>query len=93
MVQLAAVAQVVLRGAPFKRIVDAELPLPATKFAPRSASGKLCTAPAMALEGSSNSITGPLVSATVAEADFVGSAWLVAITEMAFGEGAAVGAV
>lgn len=47
----------------------------------------------MTLEGSSASITGPLVSATVAEADFVGSAWLVAITEMAFGDGAAVGAV
>jgi hypothetical protein len=46
----------------------------------------------MALEGSSASIAGPLVSATVAVADFVGSAWLVAITEIAFGEGATVGA-
>ena len=38
------------------------------------------------------SITGPLVSATVAAADFVGSARLVAITEIALGEGAADGA-
>lgn len=47
----------------------------------------------MTLEGRIVSITGPLVRATVAAADFVGSAWLVAITEIAFGEGAAPGAV
>ncbi len=37
-------------------------------------------------------MAGPLVTATVAVANFVGSARLVAITETAFGEGAIVGA-
>jgi hypothetical protein len=48
--------------------------------------------PAITLEGRILSITGPFVIATVAEADFVGSATLVAVTEIALGEGAAVGA-
>jgi hypothetical protein len=52
----------------------------------------VANAPAMALEGRIFSITGPLVSAMVDDADFVASAWLVAITEIALGEGAAVGA-
>jgi hypothetical protein len=38
------------------------------------------------------SIIGPFVSAIVAEADFVASATLVAVTEIALGDGAAVGA-
>jgi len=37
-------------------------------------------------------MTGELVSAIVADADFVGSALLVAITEIAFGDGAIAGA-
>ena len=82
----------VVRGSPLSRIVDAVFPLPATKFAPCTSNGMLSTAPAIALDGRSMSIIGPLVSATVAEADFVASAWLVAVTEIAFGEGAAVGA-
>jgi hypothetical protein len=36
---------------------------------------------------------GPLVTTTVADADFVASAWLVAAIVIAFGEGAALGAV
>lgn len=39
------------------------------------------------------SIAGPLEIAIIADADFVGSASLVAITEIALGEGAALGAV
>lgn len=38
-------------------------------------------------------MTTPLVMAIAAVADLVGSAWLVAITETAFGDGAAAGAV
>jgi hypothetical protein len=38
-------------------------------------------------------MVGPLVIATLAVADFVGSATLIAVTEIAFGEGAALGAV
>jgi hypothetical protein len=86
------VAQVVLRAAPFIRIVDAALPLPATKCVPCTDSGKLSTAPAIALDGRITSIVGPLVTATLAEADFVGSAELVATTEIAFGDGATAGA-
>lgn len=84
---------VVPRAAPLRRITEAELPLPATKFTPWTESGKPSTAPAIALEGRIVSITGPLVRATVAEEDFVESAWLVAITETAFGDGGAPGAV
>jgi hypothetical protein len=45
----------------------------------------------MTLEGRILSITGPLVTAIVAAADFVGSTELVAITEIALGEGATDG--
>jgi hypothetical protein len=45
------------------------------------------------LDGRITSIVGPDVMAIVADADFVLSAWLVAMIEMAFGEGATVGAV
>jgi len=47
----------------------------------------------MVLDGRIASIAGPLEIEMVADADFVGSASLVAITEIAFGEGAALGAV
>jgi hypothetical protein len=46
----------------------------------------------MMLEGRIVLIAGPLVSATVALADFVESATLVAVSRIAFGDGAAVGA-
>lgn len=91
-VHIDVVAQVVVRAAPLIRIVDAELPPPATKCVPWTDSGKPSTAPAIALDGRSTSIVGPLVTATVAEADFVGSAELVATTKIAFGDGAAPGA-
>src|SRR5580658_6099018 len=91
--QLAAVPQVVARAAPFSKITEAELPLPATKFTPCTSNGKLSTAPAITLEGKITSITGPLVMATVALALFVESAALVATTEIALGEGAVAGAV
>jgi hypothetical protein len=86
-------AQVVLRAAPLIRIVEAELPLPAAKCTPWIASGKLSIAPAITLDGRMTSIVGPLDTATVADADFVGSAELVATTEIALGDGAAAGAV
>ena len=77
---------------PLMRIEEAALPDPATKFVLALENGKLSTAPAITLDGRITSIAGPLVMATVAVADFVPSARLVAITEMAFGEGATVGA-
>jgi hypothetical protein len=52
----------------------------------------LSTAPAMMLEGRIFSIIGPFVIAIIADANFVASAWLVAVTEIALGEGAAFGA-
>ena len=91
-VQANVVAQVVVRAAPLIKITEAALPLPATKLVPCTASEKPSTAPAIALDGRSTSIVGPLRTATVAEADFVGSAALVATTEIAFGDGAAPGA-
>src|ERR1700722_8955087 len=91
--QPVVVAQVVPRATPLIRIVEAVAPVPGMKFRPCTASGKLSTAPAKVLEGSMTSMTGPLVMATVADADLVGSATLVAVIEMALGEGAAVGAV
>jgi hypothetical protein len=47
----------------------------------------------MVLDGRMTSIAGPLEIEIVADADFVGSASLVAMTEIALGEGAALGAV
>lgn len=88
-----ALAQVVARGLPPKRITEAAPPLPAAKPSPWAASVKLFAAPPITLEGSNRSIVGPLVTATVAVADFVGSAWLVAVAAMALGEGALAGAV
>jgi len=92
-VQAVVDAHVVLRDAPFNRIAEAELPLPTTKFTPSTSSGNDSTAPAITLEGKIVSIAGPLVMASVADADFVESTWLVAITEIALGDGATEGAV
>lgn len=95
---LSAVLQVVVlghvdaRGVPLIRMEEAALPEPAAKLMPATEKGKLSTAPAITLEGRITSIVGPLVIATAAVADFVASARLVAITEMALGEGATVGA-
>jgi hypothetical protein len=50
-------------------------------------------APAIALDGKITSMVGPDVTAIVADAVFVLSATLVATMEMAFGDGATVGAV
>ena len=87
------VAQVVPRATPLIRRVEADTPAPGTKFAPCTASGKLSTAPEKTLDGNITSITGPLVIETVAVADFVESATLIAVTLMALGEGAPTGAV
>jgi hypothetical protein len=84
---------VVLRAVPLNSISDAPLPLPATKFTPSTLSGNPSTAPAITLDGSTTSIAGPLVNATIAVADFVASAALVAVTPISFGEGALLGAV
>ena len=93
MEQLAVEAQVVLLGVPLSRITEAEPPLPATKLAPCTAIGKLSTAPARTLDGSSVSMTGPVVSATAGtDTDPEEFAWLVATTVIALGDGAKVGA-
>jgi hypothetical protein len=47
----------------------------------------------MVLDGRMDSIAGPPEIEIVADANFVGSASLVAITEIALGEGAALDAV
>jgi len=91
-VQADVVAHVVPRAAPLTKIVDAALPLPATKWVPCTESGKPSIARAIALDGRITSIVGPLLMATLAEPDFVGSAALVATTEIAFGDGATLGA-
>jgi hypothetical protein len=85
--------QLVPRARPLIKTVDPELPLPLTKFTPYTASGKASTSPTMVLDGRTASIAGPLEIETVADADLVGSASLVAITEIALGEGAALGAL
>jgi hypothetical protein len=54
---------------------------------------KLDATPAITDEGRICSIAGPLVMETLATPDLVGSATLVAITEIAFGDGATFGAV
>ena len=91
--QVVVVAHVVARATPLRRITEPASPLPATKFKPWTDSGKPSTAPAITLEGKIVSMVGPDVIAIVAEADFVLSAWLVAMIDIAFGEGATVGAV
>jgi len=91
-VQADAVEQVVARATPLIRITDAEPLPPGTKLVPCTDSGKPSTAPAIALDGRSTSIVGPFRIATVADADFVGSASLVATTETALGDGAVLGA-
>ena len=73
--------------------MEPEPPLSATKFKPWTDSGKPSTPPAITPEGKSASMVGPDVIAIVAEAHFVLSAWLVAMIEIAFGEGATAGAV
>jgi len=84
---------VVVRGAPLNKITEAPDPLPAANPAPSTLSGKPSTAPAVTLEGRTASIDGPLVIDTKAVADFVGSAALVAVTAIVFGEGAVDGEV
>src|SRR5271154_4540653 len=86
-------AQVVPRVVPLIEMMDAALPLPATNPLPCTSSGKLSTALANTLDGKITSIVGPLVIATVALADSLALAWVVAVTVTEFGEGAAVGAV
>lgn len=79
-VHIVELAHVVATAVPSMSIVEPLLPLPATKFTPSTDSGKLCTAPAVTLDGKRVSIAGALVMATVAEADLLESATLVAIT-------------
>jgi hypothetical protein len=68
-------------------------PVPTTKPTPFTVRVKLDATPAITEDGSICSIVGPLVMDTLAVADFVGSARLVAVTETAFGDGATLGAV
>ena len=82
----------VARATPLSRMVEAEAPAPSTKLIPSTSKGKPSTAPAITLEGKIASMMGPVEMATAAVADFVGSATLVAMIEMALGDGAAVGA-
>ncbi len=85
--QMVAVEHVVGRATPLRRIVEPVPALPGTKFNPCIDRGKPSIAPAIALEGRITSMVGPDVMAIVAEADFVLSAWLVAMIEIALGEG------
>ena len=91
--QAVAVEHVVGRALPLRRIVEPVPALPGTKFNPRTDTGKPSIAPAIVLDGRITSMVGPDVMAIIADADFVLSAWLVAMIEMAFGEGATVGAL
>ena len=92
-VQVVAVEHVVGRATPLRRIAEPVPALPGTKFNPRSDTGKPSMAPAIALDGRITSMVGPDVMAIVADADFVLSASLVAMIEIAFGDGATEGAV
>lgn len=69
------------------------LPVVATKLSPFTASSKLCCAPAITLEGKTVSMVGPDMTATVAVAVSDGFARLVTVMLIAFGEGAAPGAM
>ena len=92
-VQFPSELQMVVSAVPFTRIAEAPAPRPATKPAPFTASVKSAATPAITLDGKICSIAGPLVIATVAVPDCDRSAKLVATTEIAFGDGAASGAV
>ncbi len=85
--------QLVARAAPLNNMTDAEEPLPATKLRPSTSSGKPSTAPAVTLDGSTVSIVGPVFTATTAVSVTGGVASVVATTAIAFGDGAAPGAV
>jgi hypothetical protein len=85
--------QLVARAAPLKRITDAEGPPPATKLRPSTSSGKPSTAPATTLDGKTVSIVGPVFTATTAVSVTGVDDCVVATTAIAFGDGAAPGAV
>ena len=82
-----------VRESPFTRIAWPGPALVATKSYPLTASVKPLAAPAVTLAGEIPLIATADVSATVADADCVASSWLVAVTVMTFGLGAAAGAV
>ncbi len=86
-------AHVVVRDDPFTRIVVPGPGLVGTKSYPLTASVKPFAAPAVALAGEIPLTATADVSATFADADCVESSWLVAVMVMAFGVGAAAGAV
>lgn len=86
------VGQFVVRGELLMRSCDVPLLVEAMKLSPWTASRKLFCGPAMMLDGRIVSITGAEVSATVAVPASDGFATLVAVTVIAFGEGATAGA-
>jgi hypothetical protein len=88
-----AVGHVVARALPLIKMIDADAPLPATKLSPSSSRGNPSTAPALTLDGKIVSMVAPLVIATVAVNVCGGVESSVAITEIAFGDGALEGAV
>src|ERR1700688_4766872 len=90
--QFAADWHSVLRVLPAIRTVEPGPELVAVKLAPAILNVKPA-APAVALEGRSDSTTGPVVMVTVADADLLTSSLLVADTLSVFGEGATAGAV
>lgn len=92
-VQRLTVGQLVVRGELLTRSCDVPLPVAAIKLSPFTASSKLCCAPAITLEGKTVSMVGPDMTATVAVAVSDGFATPVAVMLIAFGEGAALGAV
>lgn len=93
MVQRFGVAQFVVRGELLMRSCEVPLPVVATKFNPSTASREFCCAPVTTLEGKRASIVGPDATATVAVAASDGFAVFVAVMRIAFGEGAAAGAM
>ena len=90
--QFAADWHSVLRVLPAIRTVEPGPELVAVKLAPATLNVKPA-APAVALEGRSDSTTGPVVIVTLADADLLTSSLLVADTLSVFGEGATAGAV
>ena len=92
MVHSNALGQFVARAAPLNSTVEPGPGLLGMKFRPFSFSVKLSAAPDSRLAGARPSTVTALEIATEAAADWDGSSWLVAATEMALGEGAAPGA-
>src|ERR1700685_4163946 len=92
-VQLSGLRQTLSRAAPSIRITGSTPAVVETNPRPFNASVKLDATPAITLDGSICSMLGPLVIVSTAVALAPGSDALVAVSAIAFGEGALPGAV